>query len=266
MKYMHILLSSAILLSSLPMLSVPQQSVSKTAVKSSVEHKVVDSSIYPSANQFNKKVSANKIVWTGMNVILEADVVNKPDQASFEQNVIESIKVAVGEQAYIINTGKFDDQLLDIISMDVSRSKTWIAIHAERSAGKTLILVNVKTGKFMVLNDRLQEERNQTIETIASYHWSPKRDEIAISFGNTEKSSLAIYDPTKDSFRFLPRTTNYISTNLVLWQKNGNILDYISEYPSDQLILFRYNSKTNQVKPVQKINKQEWAQWYELIH
>ncbi|PAD32275.1 hypothetical protein [Paenibacillus sp. 7523-1] len=266
MKYTHILFSGAILLSSLYMLIVPQQSAAKTAAKSSVEYKVVDSSIYPNANQFNKKISAKKIVWTGMNVILEADVVNKPDRASFEQNVIESITVTSGEQAYTINTEKFDDELMDIISMDVSRSKTWIAIHAERSAGKALILVNVKTGKLMVLNDRLQEERSQTIETIASFHWSPKRDEIAISFGNTEKSSLAIYDPTKDSFHFLPRTTNYISTNLVLWQKNGNTLDYISEYPSDQLILFRYNTKTNQVKPVQKINKQEWAQWYKLIH
>ncbi|MGD0030908.1 hypothetical protein SLT67_06060 [Paenibacillus illinoisensis] len=266
MKYTHILLSGAILLSSLSMLSLPQQSASKTAAKSSVENKVVDSSIYPNANQFNKKISANKIVWTGMNVILEADVVNKPDRASFEQNVIESITVTVGEQTYIINTGKFDDQLLDIISMDVSRSKDWIAIHAERSAGKTLILVEVKTGKLMVLNDLMQDDRNQPIETIASYHWSPKKDEIAISFGDTAKSSLAIYDPSKDSFHYLPRRTNYISTNLVLWQKNGNTLDYISEYPSDQLILFRYNTKTNQVKPVQKINKQEWAQWFELIH
>ncbi|MEW4428455.1 hypothetical protein AB1I68_13390 [Paenibacillus pabuli] len=62
MKYTHILLSGAILLSSLSMLSLPQQSASKTAAKSSVENKVVDSSIYPNANQFNKKISANKIV------------------------------------------------------------------------------------------------------------------------------------------------------------------------------------------------------------
>ncbi|WP_190945691.1 hypothetical protein [Paenibacillus sp. UASWS1643] len=75
---------------------------------------------------------------------------------------------------------------------------------------------------------------------------------FAFSYGNTEKSTLAIYDTKKERFVYLPRATNYISTGLILWHKNGKSIDFISEYPSDQWILFRYNTESKKVKPVKK--------------
>lgn len=75
---------------------------------------------------------------------------------------------------------------------------------------------------------------------------------------------MAIYDTKKDSFVDLPRATNYISTGLILWHKNGKSIDYISEYPSDQWILFRYDTENKKVKPVKKITQKDFQQWFKL--
>lgn len=153
---------------------------------------------------------------------------------------------------------------MDITSVAQSPSNEWIAMQAEKSAGSNLILVNLKTGKYTILNECLEKSGKQGVETIASYNWSPKEDIIAFSYGDTEKSTLAIYDTKKDSFVYPPRATNYISTGLILWHKNGKSIDYISEYPSDQWILFRYDTESKKVKPIQKITQKEFQQWFTL--
>ncbi|WP_340029859.1 hypothetical protein MHB71_13095 [Paenibacillus sp. FSL H7-0940] len=113
--------------------------------------------------------------------------------------------------------------------------------------------MNLTTGEYTILNERLEKAGKQGVETIASYNWSPKEDIIAFSYGNTEKSTLAIYDTKKERIVYLLRATNYIRTSLILWHKNGKSIDFISEYPSDQWILFRYNTESKKVKPVKKI-------------
>ncbi|MBT2283434.1 hypothetical protein J7E78_07770 [Paenibacillus polymyxa] len=124
--------------------------------------------------------------------------------------------------------------------------------------------MNLKTGNYTIINERLETAGKQNVETISSYNWSPKEDIIAFSYGNTEKSTLAIYDTKKDRFVYLPRATNYISTGLILWHKNGKSMDYISAYPSDKWILFRYDTGSKKVKPVKRITKKEFQQWFKL--
>ena len=230
----------------------------------SVDSTSITPSIYSSVSTFKKNNRTNKIVWKGGNITLTATTVKLEGKPTFEQNVIHSIVVTKGSQKHTIETSDLEDNLLDITSVVASNSNTWLAIHAERSAGKTLMLLNLQTGEVTELNDRLKKAGKKNIETIAAYNWAPNEDQIAFSYGDPAKSSIAIYDVQKESFIYLPRATNYISTNLILWQKNGKILDYISEYPSDQMILYRYNIESNKVKPVKKISRNELAEWFRL--
>ncbi|MGC5775518.1 hypothetical protein [Paenibacillus pabuli] len=230
----------------------------------SVNATSVTPSIYSSVKPFKKINSTNKIIWKGEKITLTAATVKLEGKPSFEQNVIQSIVVTKGNQKHTIETSDLEDNWLDITSVAASTSNTWLAIHAERSAGKTLMLLNLQTGEVTELNDRLNKAGKKNIETIAAYNWAPNEDQIAFSYGDPSKSSLAIYNVQKESFIYLPRATNYISTNLILWQKNGKILDYISEYPSDQMILYRYSIVSNKVKPVQKISRNEFAEWFKL--
>jgi hypothetical protein len=230
----------------------------------SVDATSVTPSIYSSVKPFKKNNSANKIIWKGGSITLTATTVKLEGKPTFEQNVIQSIVVTKGSQKHTIETSDLEDNWLDISSVVASNSNTWLAIHANRSSGNTLMLLNLQTGEVTELNDRLKKAGKKNIETIATYNWVPHEDQIAFSYGDPSKSSLAIYNVQKESLIYLPRATNYISTNLILWQKNGKILDYISEYPSDQMILYRYSVESNKVKPVKKISRNEFAEWFKL--
>ncbi|WP_063568014.1 hypothetical protein [Paenibacillus sp. O199] len=230
----------------------------------SVDATSVTPSIYSSVAPFKKNNSTNKIILKGGNITLTATTVKLEGMPTFEQNVIQSIVVTKGSQKYTIETSDLEDNWLDITSVVASNSNTWLAIHAERSSGNTLMLLNLQTGEVTELNDRLKKAGKKNIETIADYNWAPNEDQIAFSYGDPSKSSIAIYNVQKESFVYLPRATNYISTNLILWQKNGKMLDYISEYPSDQMILYRYSIESNKVKPVKKISRNEFAEWFKL--
>ncbi|WP_339310717.1 hypothetical protein NZ043_03740 [Paenibacillus sp. FSL k6-2145] len=266
MKYTNVLLSSVIVLGSLGTLSTasssfhPSEKVAHIAAKSTS----VNSSTYQSIPKFIKTIGSNRMVWKGDNTTITANTLKQDAVADFEQNIIDTIVVAHGKEKHILHTEDFGVKLLDITSVAESPSNGWIAIRAEKSAGSNLILVNFKTGKYTIVNERLEKAGKQDVETISSYNWSPKEDIIAFSYGNTEKSTLAIYDTKSDRFVYLPRATNYISTGLILWHKNGKNIDYISEYPSDQWILFRYNTASSKVEPVKKISRKEFQQWLKL--
>ncbi|MDR6719764.1 hypothetical protein ABGV43_09065 [Paenibacillus amylolyticus] len=266
MKYTHALLSSIIVLGSLGTLSTAPTSfhTSDKVAHINAESTSINSSTYQSIAKFRKTMGSDKIVWKGDNITVTANTLKLDAAADFEHNIIDTIAVAHGKDKHILHTEDFGVNLVDITSVAESPSNEWIAIRAEKSAGSNLILVNCKTGKYIILNERLEKTGKHDVETISSYNWSPKEDIIAFSYGNTEKSILAIYDTKKDRFVYLPRATNYISTGLILWHKSGRNMDYISEYPSDQWILFRYNTTSKKVKPVKKMTRKESQQWFKL--
>lgn len=267
MKYTNVLLSSLIVLGSLSTLSSASSSFhtsDKIAHNIAADSTSVNASTYQSISKFEKTIDSNKILWRGNNITITANTLKLDAAADFEQNIIDTIVVTHGKEKYTLQTGDFEVKLLDITSVVKSPSNEWIAIQVEKSAGSNLILVNLKTGNYTIINERLETEGKQNVETIASYNWSPKEDIIAFSYGNTEKSTLAIYDTKKDRYVYLPRATSYISTGLILWHKNGKSIDYISEYPSDQWILFRYDTETKKVKPVKKITEREFQQLFKL--
>ncbi|SDM41610.1 hypothetical protein SAMN05428961_1174 [Paenibacillus sp. OK060] len=266
MKYTTVLLTATIVLGSFSTLSVTADSnqMGRQVSQISAKSTVVNKSTYQSVSKFKKNVSSTTITWSGKNVTLTANTSERENVPTFERTVIDSIVLTQGEKTYTLETDNYEDKLLDITSVAASESNSWLAIQAHRSSGNTLILMDLKTGKTTNLNDRLLEEGKKNIETVSSYNWSPKSEQIAFAFGDTEKSSLAIYNPNDDTFVYLPRATNYISTGIILWQKNGTILDYICEYPSDNMILYRYNLESKKVKPVKKISKNEFKEWFKL--
>ncbi|MMZ53773.1 hypothetical protein D1872_155740 [compost metagenome] len=267
MKYVNIKCATAVLLSitllgginSLAIAATKSQPNSKVSVATSL-----NSSLYQSITKFNKTVSQSKIVWKEKNITLTAKKTELKNVPSTEKNLITSITIKKGEKSYTIKTDGYNDKLRDISSAALSPSNTWLAIQAQRSAGDTLILINLKTGKSAIVNDLLKAKGKKNIESIPAYNWSPKADQIAFSYGDTSTSSIAIYDPQKGAFTFLPRETDYISTGLILWHKTGKSLDYISEYPSDQKKLYRYSLDSRKVKTIKKISQSEFQKWFKL--
>lgn len=266
MKYTAVLLTTAIILGSFSTLSVASASnqMDRQVSQISAKSTLVNKNTYQSVSKFKKNVSSTKITWSGKNVTLTANTSERENVPTFEKTVIDSIVITQGVKTYTLETDKYEDKLLDISSVAASESNSWLAIQANRSSGYTLILMDLKTGKTTILNDRLLKAGKKGIETVTSYNWSPKSEQIAFAYGDTEKSSLAIYNPKDDTFVYLPRATNYISTGIILWQKNGRTLDYICEYPADNRILYRYNLESKKVKPVKKISKNEFKEWFKL--
>lgn len=240
-----------------------KQNISESVKIHSVLSATTAPSVYASNYMF-KKSSSNPLLWKGGNVTLTTTSVQREGVPAFEQHVIQSIVVTQGKQQYTMQTEDWEDKLLQITSITASNSKTWIAIQAERSAGSSLILLNLETGEWKNLQDLLHQAGQINVETITAYAWAPSEDQIAFSYGDTSRSSISIYDAQQNRLTKLPRLTNYITTSMILWQKDGTWLDYISEYPSDQFILYRYALASNKVKPIKKMKRQEFQEWIKL--
>ncbi|MDP1510011.1 hypothetical protein L8C07_18705 [Paenibacillus sp. CMAA1739] len=233
-----------------------------TYVQSSVL--AVNPSVYQSITKFKKSETPNQLTWTEKNITLVAKKIERENVPSSEKRVITSITIKKGDKNYTLKTDEYHDKLRDISSAVVSPSNTWLAIQAQRGAGSTLLLINLTTGKSIIVNDLLKAKGKRNIESITAYNWSPKEDQIAFSYGDTSSSSIAIYNTKTDAFIYLPRETNYISTSLILWHKSGKNIDYISEYPSDQKKLYRYSMDSKKVKTVKKMSQIEFQQWFKL--
>ncbi|MFB5269520.1 hypothetical protein ACE41H_22435 [Paenibacillus enshidis] len=260
MKYVAAFLMSVIIVGS-------NSNLSSAAADNHNAKSVQNSSAMPSyqiITKFEKNVSRHQIIWREKGVTLTANRIKIEDAIPIEANIITSMVVTNGDKKYTISTADFEDKFRDVTSASLSSSNTWLAIQVKRSSGESLVLVNLRTGEFSILNDRLLAEGKKNVETVADYNWSPKADQIAFSFGDPSKNSIAIYDTRKNSILYLPRETNYISTSVILWHKNGQYFDYICESPSDQSILYRYSLEDNKVKPVKKISKNELQRWTKL--
>ena len=88
-------------------------------------------------------------------------------------------------------------KLLDISSVAESPSNEWVAIQVENSAGSNLILVNLKTGNYTIINERLEKAGKQNVETISSYNWSPKEEHHCIflwKYGEKHVSNIRHYE------------------------------------------------------------------------
>ncbi|WP_145050002.1 hypothetical protein [Paenibacillus xylanexedens] len=251
------------LTTTVPSMVVAKQNLSESVTSNSVLSATTAPSVYASNHTFQKS-NSNPLHWKGGNITLTTTSTQREDVPAFEQHVIQSIVVTQGKQQYTMQTSDWEDKLLQITSVAASDSKAWIAIQAERSAGSSLILLNLETGEWRNLQDRLHQAGQKNVETITAYAWAPSEDQVAFSYGDTSKSTISIYNAQQDRLMKLPRTTNYITTSLILWQKDGTWLDYISEYPSDQFILYRYTLASNKVKPVKKMKRQESQEWIKL--
>ncbi|MGZ7442628.1 hypothetical protein [Paenibacillus sp. TH7-28] len=205
----------------------------------------VDLSVYY-ARDLAAKLSEDdsKLTWTAGAVTLTAD----KKKGEFGTPVIASIAVKTeGQKSYTV---KFDPDPKEIRSLALSADDRYLAINLFYSnVGDKLIAVNLESGKQIDINAEIgsmQKEYGQpVVETVHAYNWSPDGHTLALSFGDTSSAIPALYDPEENSLHKVGGDKNYITTAYALWHKDGSIVDYISEQPSDEYHLYRYDVEKN---------------------
>ncbi|MEW4371831.1 hypothetical protein [Paenibacillus kandeliae] len=176
--------------------------------------------------------------------------IKKPANTTLPAATVHTIHLAYNHKNYNI---ALTEPAVDLMSMSVSPSGNYVAIQTSKEAGYQLIVFHVQTASFTILNDVLPAPT--TVETVSVYNWSPQRDQLAVAYGTTDYSRIAIYKASSSTCIRIPRVSNWISTAVVLWNKQGTTLDFASEYPSDHYKLYRYILRTQQVKGIQALNR-----------
>ena len=205
---------------------------------------------YSPQEKATKQETATKITWKEGTVTVTA---NKQQSIEIpDTTAIHSINVTSGAAKYTVELTK---EARDISSISLSTATKHLAIYIRYNAGYELIIVNLSTGEYKVLNDIVQS--STPVDSIQSYSWSPNGKKLAFAYENATQSRVAVYNLSYDSFTYIPRETNIIRTVVVLWDKKGERLDFVSEYPSDQFKLFSYSFITKQVKVIHHLNRSE---------
>lgn len=166
--------------------------------------------------------------------------------------LISSVRVSKGSSSFDI---KLSDGIFSIQSMAVSSDQSHVAIHLEKEAGSELLVVNLNKQTHAVLNTIVKNAA--AVETVFAYQWSPTGSTLALAYGNTSLSRVALYDAATAVFTYVPRETSTISSAAVLWNKKGTTIDFASEYPSDKYKLYRYTLSTKKVKVVKSLTRSE---------
>ena len=216
----------------------------------------VDLSVYYSrdlAAEFSEDDS--KLTWTAGGVTVTA----KKKKGEFGTPVLASMAVKTKGWSYPV---KFDAEPKEISSLALSADDRYLAINLFYSnIGNKLIAVNLESGKQIDINAEigsLQKEYGETVvETVHAYNWAPGGHTLALSFGDTSSAIPALYDPEENSLHKVGGDKNYITTAYALWHKDGNIVDYISEQPSDEYHLYRYDVEKNTTTDITALSAED---------
>lgn len=204
-------------------------------------------------HNYEKELYDNKIVWRVNDITFIANKSNLEEKHTSD-TIIDSMTIEKGNRKYDI---KLDEKPISISSLGLSASNEYLAVNAFYHYGYKVIIINLNSGEYFILNEYLKSNREGFVETIHAYNWSPDSNKLAFSFGNTSKSRLAIYNLNNKTFSFIPAENDYITTAYILWHKDGKGLDFISEYPSNHYKLYRYYFNRDYIVKIMDVERDD---------
>ncbi|SDT54297.1 hypothetical protein SAMN05444162_4873 [Paenibacillaceae bacterium GAS479] len=204
-------------------------------------------------NNGTVKTTEKHFEWVSGSVSVTAEKL-KSEDAGPDSEHLGKITIKEGEHSYILNPKNNERQFQ---SISLSANKKLLAISLFNGAGADLFIVDLSDGNAIDLKTEIAAKTNETIETVAAYNWSPSGYDLAIAYGDTSSSKIVIYSADKNSFTFVPSSSTFISTAFVLWSKDGRTLDFVSEKPSDQYKLYRFDLQNNEVNDVIDLSRDD---------
>ncbi len=209
-----------------------------------------------------KKEEGSKITWTVGNIAVHMERSEAVgEEAAESKYVFDSFTLENKDKVHPVKLAKKPSS---VSSISLSPSGEYLALDVfYNNVGHQVIIIDVETGEQRILNkDKHLSSSNDGVETIHAYNWAPNGNALAFAYGDTSSSHIGIYDFDKQSFLNLSSEgQGYITTAFVLWNKNGDSLDVISEQPSDQYKLYRYNLQEGSVNVVAPLQRAELVQF-----
>jgi len=235
---------------------VNYQHDTKTVIIQRIKHNTVQlETLDYHIPQYTSNIEWNidNIIWKEDNITLIANK-SLAKEKYLSNSVIISIMIKKENKNFEI---MFTEKPLSISSVGLSANKDYLALKLFYHYGYKVLVVNLNTGEHFILNDMLKTAKNGFVETIHAYSWSPDKNKLAFAFGNTSKSNLAIYDLDKNLLLLIPTENYYITTAYILWHRNGEGLDFVSEYPSKKFKVYRYFNNQDSIEFIRAVSREE---------
>ncbi|GIP29437.1 hypothetical protein J23TS9_45670 [Paenibacillus sp. J23TS9] len=212
------------------------------------------SQYYVSEQPVEKEIDKSQFVWKQGSVTLKASL-----SKSEGVQVVSSASIDKGDQHFDL---KLDPKPSGISSVALSADESYIAIEGtyHLEIPRTFI-VDLKDGTFTSLVDPLKKNNVKQADITTSFAWSPQGNSLAFAYGGDSSLWISIYDLDQKKFTYVPAEkdfTGYISISYILWGKDGQSVSYISEYPSDQMKLYRYRFANSSVTKVKDLTREEF--------
>ncbi|PWW00894.1 hypothetical protein DFQ01_11139 [Paenibacillus cellulosilyticus] len=195
----------------------------------------------------------NKFSWRSDSddIIVTADKHKEgegPDSLS-----LQNITIAAGGKSYSIKPAL---NVSKVQSISLSADKKMLAVSFFYGPGSNVFMINLSNGDSVDLNKEIEAQGNGFVESVQAYNWSPKNASLAVAYGDTSSSKIAIVSGSDNKVHNLS-TDSYISTAYVLWSLDGSAIDCVSEKPSDQYKLYRMNINEKSAHEVVEISRDD---------
>ncbi|GIO85107.1 hypothetical protein J25TS5_20390 [Paenibacillus faecis] len=195
--------------------------------------------------EIKQEAQEGKVVWMSGHVEL---VIEKSPKE------VHALSVKTNGKTYPL---KPEREPSSVEAMALSATGKFLAVDLfQNNVGHEVLVINLENGNQIHLN-QLASGKKEGVETIHAYNWSPDGSILAYAYGDTSSSSIAAYDFEKETALNLAEDAPYISTAHILWSTDGEVIDAISEQPSDQFKLHRYSVKGGTVEEVADVKREE---------
>lgn len=199
----------------------------------------------------------DQLIWTSGAITITA---NKEAVNSPEGSVIKKITLQSEDHSADISLNQ-DFSAIDAIS--ISPGGDFAAVSLSSGGYSSLLILRADTGEQVDINEKLQKSGVDNLESIESFNWSPDGKAVAFSYGGPGQFRIGSYSINDDRITSLADEATYISVANVLWDTQGNMLDYAAEEPSDQWKLYRYNLQEQSVQEVRNLSRDELSNFEE---
>ncbi|WP_151737703.1 hypothetical protein [Paenibacillus tengchongensis] len=202
-----------------------------------------------------------------------AEINSTPEQTTWKMGDVEfvakksttsitAIQVSHDGSPFDINIPRdISENGSEITSVALSSSGDYLSINIFiTNVGNQLIVVDLKNGESNTINNLT----GLSYETIHAYNWSPMDNRLAFAYGDTSSSNLAVLDVNLNELLKIQNNKTLINTLFIMWEKQGDGFDFISETSSDQFDLLRYEESTENVTELTQIPSGELSKYSEF--
>ncbi|WP_068618739.1 eIF2A family protein [Paenibacillus tuaregi] len=207
------------------------------------------------------QVNDDKVSWQAGDVSFTGHLAPSSEDQISGSMEIRDTSITSGGKAFKLELNPLPSS---VSSVTLSADHRYLALHYQFKEGYKLIIMDLKKGDYYPVNDYFSRNGRGTVNLIHAYNWSPEGHELALSYGEQNRSSVAVYDTDSRMLLDIATPRVYKNTVAILWGEDGKGFDFVNGDESGNYVLYQYTRKGNLLQEAGPVSASDLERFAEI--